>query len=148
MRLSLDGLVAKDEQSRCGHVPAVTRRRTRAKRMKDPERSVVGCRRSWRARGRSQPWRYLIVALVVLQSGASSAQPAAPVVWISPLDPQWRKAWSFPPNDWDQLFEPKAPWPTVVSRIHVFEFSKRFVMEADDVELRRVLAFLKEHNIK
>ena len=85
---------------------------------------------------------------LVPQYSNAAADVPAPQLWMAPLDPQWRAVWNFPANDWDLLFESTGKWTVVSSRIQVFAVSKRFVLESNDVELRRVMAFLREHHIK
>src|SRR5579885_3419526 len=72
----------------------------------------------------------------------------APQIWMFALEPQWRKVMGYSANDWGNLFDSTAAWPIVASHLQVFEISKRFVVEADEAQLRRVLAFLRIHHIK
>jgi hypothetical protein len=101
------------------------------------------------ARGYCRRATYLTAALLaVLLPEPPLAGQVNPTIWVSPLDSHWRRTWNFPANDWDELFEPAAPWASVASHVHVFELSKRFVSEADDTEMRRVVTFLKDNKIK
>lgn len=77
-----------------------------------------------------------------------AAHAAQPKIWMSALDPIWRATNKFPPNDWDALFQNTSAWPQVVAHLQVFELSKRFVMESDEVELANVLTFLRQRNIE
>src|SRR5207237_1403411 len=54
---------------------------------------------------------------------------------------------NLPANDFMELFEPNSPWQKTASAIHGFELSKRFVLEAPDADLMRVIAGLRQRNI-
>lgn len=71
-----------------------------------------------------------------------------PQIWIAPLDPLWRQTWHFPPNDWDELFQDHPAWPETLKRVSVFSLSKRFIMEAQPEQLKRVIDFLRDREIK
>ena len=85
---------------------------------------------------------------LLLFSSANPLKADTPKIWLGALEPQWRQVKGFAPNDWEQLFDKKAPWPIVASHIEAFFVSKRFVRDADEQQLQRVITFLKEQKIK
>ncbi len=70
-----------------------------------------------------------------------------PQIWLSAIEPPWRKIWRFPPNDFLDLFHAGAPWDEASRRVGVFELTKCFVLESPDDVLRPVLADLARRHI-
>jgi hypothetical protein len=69
-------------------------------------------------------------------------------IWIGTDEPEWRKVNHWPANDYLEMFSVDAPWRVVASRVDVFHLTKRFILEAPDVELRLVIGDLKRRGIK
>ena len=72
---------------------------------------------------------------------------SAQQIWLTPLDPVWRQVRNWPPNDFMELFENNSPWQKAASVVAGFEVSKRFVLEAPDHDLLRVITGLRRRNI-
>jgi len=68
-------------------------------------------------------------------------------IWMSATEPVWRKIHGFPPNDYMNLFEPDAPWHDGARVVSVFLLSKKFIVDSDDDDVRRVLSNLQDRHI-
>ena len=80
----------------------------------------------------------------VLQARADAAAD----VWLSGVDPEAQKSRHVTePADYMDLFKPDAPWKKAASGLAVFKFGTRFVLHADDAELRTVIDDLKDRHI-
>jgi hypothetical protein len=82
------------------------------------------------------------LALVISMTTAEARQ-----IWLTPLDPVWRQLHNWPANDFMELFNPKSSWRNTASVINGFELSKRFVLEAADIDLASVINGLHQRNI-
>ena len=91
--------------------------------------------------------RGLLLLLVLVTVSISPLKTEARQIWLSPLDPVWRSIRNWPANDFMELFEDNAPWQQTASVISGFEISKRFVLEAPDHDLLRVITGLRRRNI-
>jgi hypothetical protein len=91
--------------------------------------------------------RGLLLLLVLVTVSISPLKTEARQIWLTPLDPVWRSIRNWPANDFMELFEDNAPWQQTASVISGFEISKRFVLEASDSDLLRVIAGLRRRNI-
>jgi hypothetical protein len=95
-------------------------------------------------------WRRNIFAIfcatVLVTSVSHAAQGAK--LWMSVLEPQWRRVLGWPAADFDDLFVPNAQWRAVAGSISVLNLSLRFVLTAPDQELQLVLAGLKSRKIE
>lgn len=68
-------------------------------------------------------------------------------IWLTPVDPVWRQVRNWPASDFMKLFDNNSPWQATASAVHGFELSKRFVLEAADGDLERVITGLRQRNI-
>ena len=91
--------------------------------------------------------RGLLLLLVLVTVSISPLKTEARQIWLTPLDPVWRSIRNWPANDFMELFEDNAPWQQTASVISGFEISKRFVLEAPDHDLLRVITGLRRRNI-
>jgi len=91
--------------------------------------------------------RGLLLLLVLVTVSISPLKTEARQIWLTPLDPVWRSIRNWPANDFMELFEDNAPWQQTASVISGFEISKRFVLEAPDRDLLRVITGLHRRNI-
>jgi hypothetical protein len=91
--------------------------------------------------------RGLLLLLVLVTVSISPLKTEARQIWLTPLDPVWRSIRNWPANDFMELFEDNAPWQQTASVISGFELSKRFVLEAPDHDLLRVITGLRRRNI-
>jgi hypothetical protein len=88
-----------------------------------------------------------LVWLLALWPAAAYAAGSDPDVWIGALEPPGRTARGLPANDYLDLFQADAPWPTVAAHLTEVELSKRFVMQAPDDMLAAVLGDLARRHI-
>jgi len=69
-------------------------------------------------------------------------------VWLSGVDPEAQKNRHLDePADYMDLFKPDAPWSKAASGLAVFKVGTRFVLHADDAELRTMIDDLKRRHI-
>jgi len=69
-------------------------------------------------------------------------------VWLSGVDPEAQKVRHVTePADYMDLFKPDAPWSKAASRLAVFKVGTRFVLHADDAELRTMIDDLRRRHI-
>ena len=85
--------------------------------------------------------------LVLVTVSISPLKTEARQIWLTPLDPVWRSIRNWPANDFMELFEDNTRWQQTASVISGFEISKRFVLEAPDHDLLRVITGLRRRNI-
>src|SRR5436190_23950258 len=85
--------------------------------------------------------------LVLVTVSISPLKTEARQIWLTPLDPVWRSIRNWPANDFMELFEDNTRWQQTASVISGFEISKRFVLEAPDQDLLRVITGLRGRNI-
>ena len=91
--------------------------------------------------------RGLLLLLVLVTVSISPLKTEARQIWLTPLDPVWRSIRNWPANDFMELFEDNTRWQQTASVISGFEISKRFVLEAPDHDLLRVITGLRRRNI-
>jgi hypothetical protein len=87
---------------------------------------------------------YLLTASVLL---ATAMAADARQIWLIPTDPVWRGLRQWQPNDYLDLFNDESPWENSASAIGAFEVSKRFVLQADDTMLEKVVRGLQRRRI-
>ena len=90
----------------------------------------------------------LAALFILIGRGACNAWAQATDVWLSGVDPEAQKSRHVTePADYMDLFKPDAPWKKAASGLAVFKFGTRFVLHADDAELRTVIDDLKRRHI-
>jgi hypothetical protein len=90
----------------------------------------------------------LLNTILALGVAALATPALAADVWLSGQDPEAQKNKHLDqPADYMDLFKPDAPWSQAASRLAVFKVGTRFVLHADDAELRTVLDDLKRRHI-
>jgi hypothetical protein len=88
--------------------------------------------------------RFVAVLLTII-SVAPSAK--AEGIWYGPLADEPTPRGFLVDQDYQQLFEPGAPWQHALERVKVFAIGPHFAQAGPEDELRRIFAFLAEHRI-
>jgi hypothetical protein len=70
-----------------------------------------------------------------------------PEIWMASFEPVWREIQGWPPNDYMQLFEPDAPWRQAARGVKVLLLYKKFIEQATDADLEKVIGGLKQRGI-
>jgi len=78
----------------------------------------------------------------------STAGGAPPIIWFHPVTDQVTPAGFLVDQDFMQLFTPNAPWQNALSRIHVFEIVRRYIMTQPDSNLQKIFTFLHDRHIE
>ena len=93
----------------------------------------------------------LTLCLAVAPAQVAAQRPdseRSTAIWLSGVDPEAQKARHVTePADYMDLFKPDAPWKKAASELAVFKFGTRFVLHADDAELKAVIDDLKRRHI-
>lgn len=97
------------------------------------------------------PMVALTLCLVVAPAHVAAQRPnsgRSTAIWLSGVDPEAQKARHVTePADYMDLFKPDAPWEKAASGLAVFKVGTRFVLHADDPELKTVIDDLKRRHI-
>jgi hypothetical protein len=76
-----------------------------------------------------------------------SLPAGAAEIWMAPFDPVWREVHGWPPNGYMALFEPGSPWRQAARSVNVFELYKKFVEQASDSDLEKIIRDLRRRRI-
>jgi hypothetical protein len=88
------------------------------------------------------------LSALALALSAVATPALAADVWLIGVDPVTQKARHVTePADYMGLFQLDAPWEKAASRLAVFKFGTRFVLQSDDAELKMVIDDLKRRHI-
>jgi hypothetical protein len=92
------------------------------------------------------------VAAVAITMAAALVSPrshaATPEIWFGPLQAYNNRFHGrVGVSDFQDLFQPDAPWQRAVSNIQVFEIGIPYMRTASDDDLRQMFAFLKHRHI-
>ena len=92
--------------------------------------------------------RLLLVALLLLVPLGGALAQRGPRIWFAPIDPYFKaRVFQNGFGDFDNLFQPGAPWMQAAARVSVFKLATSYVLAAPDPELRAVIAWVQQHRM-
>ena len=94
------------------------------------------------------PMRRLLLGLGTILGLSGSCPAHAAEIWFRATEPVWRSVMHWAPNDYYQLFQPDAPWQHAAADVAVFNFSRRFILETPEPQLRQAIDALKRLKLK
>ena len=89
----------------------------------------------------------MTVSTVAQARAQAPATGTSPTLWFSAITEIPAPAGFQVDQDYPQLFEPGAPWQHALSRVQVFQMTRRDVMSRPDEKLQIAFAFLRQHRI-
>lgn len=84
-------------------------------------------------------------ALLAVIGFATTAR--ADGIWYGPLADETTPGGFLVDQDYQQLFQPHAPWQHALNRVRVFVIGPHFAQTGPEDELRRLYAFLNQHHV-
>ncbi len=76
-----------------------------------------------------------------------TALRASTALFLAPVNDQVTPSGFSVDPDYQQLFQPGAPWQKAISRVNAFEIVNHYVFTQDEDILRNIFSFLHEHHI-